>query len=209
MEQYRLVATPEGPITYRLVKKRVKNLNLRLDRTGEVVLSVPLRCPAERADAFVIEKSGWIVGHLPKPEEAPPLLPEPDRRECARLLGEAVLRVYPLVAGSGVPMPQIKLRKMKSQWGNCHYRRGVHHPEHRPGPLSGISERLCGPPRAGPLSPPRPRSRFLRRHGRQDAGLAETAAGLEAICSGPCAVKRTDLTGTPLPSQRRAGFCIS
>ena len=56
-----------------LVKKRVKNLNLRLDRTGEVVLSVPLRCPAERADAFVIEKSGWIVGHLPKPEEAPPL----------------------------------------------------------------------------------------------------------------------------------------
>ena len=33
MEQYRLVATPEGPITYRLVKKRVKNLNLRLDRT--------------------------------------------------------------------------------------------------------------------------------------------------------------------------------
>ena len=93
MEQYRLVATPEGPITYRLVKKRVKNLNLRLDRTGEVVLSVPLRCPAERADAFVIEKSGWIVGHLPRPE-------------------------------SGVPAPQIKLRKMKSQWGNCHYRQG-------------------------------------------------------------------------------------
>ena len=24
MEQYRLVATPEGPITYRLVKKRVR-----------------------------------------------------------------------------------------------------------------------------------------------------------------------------------------
>ena len=68
MEQYRLVATPEGPITYRLVKKRVKNLNLRLDRAGEVVLSVPLRCPTERADAFVIEKSGWIVGHLPRPE---------------------------------------------------------------------------------------------------------------------------------------------
>ena len=124
MEQYRLVATPEGPITYRLVKKRVKNLNLRLDRTGEVVLSVPLRCSPERADAFVREKSGWILSHLPRPEEAPPLLPEPDRRECARLLGEAVFRVYPLVAGNGVPMPKIKLRKMKSQWGNCHYRQG-------------------------------------------------------------------------------------
>ena len=209
MEQYRLVATPEGPITYRLVKKRVKNLNLRLDRTGEVVLSVPLRCPAERADAFVIEKSVWIVGHLPKPEEAPFLLPEPDRRECARLLGEAVLRVYPLVAGSGVSIAPDKTAEDEKSVGQLPLPAGVHHPEHRPGPLSGISERLCGPPRAGPLPPPRPRPRLLRGHGRKDAGLAETAAGLEAICSGPCAVKRIDLTGTPLPSRWRARFCIS
>ena len=187
MEQYRLVATPEGPITYRLVKKRVKNLNLRLDRAGEVVLSVPLRCPAERADAFVIEKSGWIVGHLPKPEEAPPLLPEPDRRECARLLEEAVLRVYPLVAGSGVPAPQIKLRKMKSQWGNCHWRQGyitlntalarcpetlrdyvalhelVHfvHPDHGPG-FYGLMDRL--------MPDWRQRRKELRRYGGALAG---------------------------------------
>ena len=80
MEQYRLVATPEGPHHLPPGKKTGKKPEPRLDRTGEVVLSVPLRCPAERADAFVIEKSGWIVGHLPKPEEAPPLLPEPDRR---------------------------------------------------------------------------------------------------------------------------------
>ena len=32
MEQYRVVNTPQGPQTYLLVKKRVKNLNLRLDR---------------------------------------------------------------------------------------------------------------------------------------------------------------------------------
>ena len=124
MEQYRVVGTPKGPITYRLVKKRVKNLNLRLDRGGEVVLSVPLRCSSEQADAFVVEKSGWIVGHLPRAESVPPLLPEVNPAECARLLGEAVGRVYPLVAPAGVAFPQIKLRKMKSQWGNCHYRQG-------------------------------------------------------------------------------------
>ena len=32
MEQYRVVDTPQGALTYLLVKKRVKNLNLRLNR---------------------------------------------------------------------------------------------------------------------------------------------------------------------------------
>ena len=170
MEQYRMVGTPEGPLTYRLVKKRIKNLNLRLDRRGEIILSVPLRCPLERADSFVIEKSGWIVRHLPTPEQLPDLLPEVDRAACARLLGEAVARVYPLVAPAGVPMPQLKLRKMKSQWGNCHYRQGyitlntalarcpeplrdyvalhelVHflHPDHGPGFYAAMDARMPG-----------------------------------------------------------------
>ena len=105
MEQYRVVDTPQGPQTYLLVKKRVKNLNLRLDRRGQILIYVPFR------------------RHLPQ-EEGPALLPEPDRAACARLLGEAVVRVYPLVAGSGVPLPQVKLRNMRSQWGNCHYQQG-------------------------------------------------------------------------------------
>ena len=124
MEQYRVVDTPSGPLTYLLVKKRVKNLNLRLDRQGEVVLSVPLRWSPERADAFVREKSGWILSHLRRGEEGPTLLPEPDRKECRALLEEAVDRVYPLVAGTGVSRPEVKLRKMRSQWGNCHWRQG-------------------------------------------------------------------------------------
>ena len=124
MEQYRVVNTPQGPQTYLLVKKRVKNLNLRLDRRGQVLLSVPLGCPEERADALILEKWEWIRRHLACQSEPPPLLPEPDRASCARLLGEAVVRVYPLVAPDGVPLPQVRLRKMRSQWGNCHYQQG-------------------------------------------------------------------------------------
>lgn len=45
MEQYRVVDTPQGPQTYLLVKKRVKNLNLRLDWRGQILLSVPFNCP--------------------------------------------------------------------------------------------------------------------------------------------------------------------
>lgn len=60
MEQYRVVDTPQGPQTYLLVKKRVKNLNLRLDRRGQILLSVPFSCPEERADALILEKWEWI-----------------------------------------------------------------------------------------------------------------------------------------------------
>ena len=123
MEQYRVVDTPHGALTYLLVKKRVKNLNLRLNRQGQAILSVPLRCPEEQADGFIREKSGWIVRNQP----ALPTQPLPaamDRETCKQLLGEAVLRVYPLVSGAGVALPQVRVRKMKSQWGNCHYRQG-------------------------------------------------------------------------------------
>ena len=108
MEQYRVVDTPQGPQTYLLVKKRVKNLNLRLDRRGQILLSVPFSCPEERADALILEKWEWIRQHLSQQSESAPLLPEPDRAACVRLLGEAV----------------VKLRKMRSQWGNCHYQQG-------------------------------------------------------------------------------------
>lgn len=54
----------------------------------------------------------------------PELPPEPARRECLRLLGEALDRVYPLVQPLGVAWPELRLRRMKSQWGNCHWRQG-------------------------------------------------------------------------------------
>ena len=159
--------TPEGPVAYRLAWKRVKNLNLRLDCRGGVFLSVPMGCSPARADAFVAEKSGWIFRRLSQRPEPPALPPEPDRSACVKLLREAVERVYPLVAGAA-PFPQIKLRKMRSQWGNCHYRQGyitlntalarcpaflrdyvalhelVHflHPDHGPGFYAAMDKRM-------------------------------------------------------------------
>jgi hypothetical protein len=46
------------------------------------------------------------------------------REECARLLTEALERVYPLVEPLGVSLPPLKLRALKSQWGNCHWAQG-------------------------------------------------------------------------------------
>ncbi len=125
LPQLRVVDTPRGPLTYTLTRKRVKNLNLRIGARGEVKVSLPLRCPERQADDFIREKSGWIVDAVTRREarqEEP--LPPVSREVCARLLREALERVYPLVEPLGVAFPGLKLRKLKSQWGNCHWAQG-------------------------------------------------------------------------------------
>ena len=125
MEQLRLVNTSHGPVSYVLERKRVKNLNLRIRRDGTVVLSIPMRCPLAEADRLVQEKSVWILeGQARMWDQAVPLPPLPDRGTCRMLLQQALKRVYPLVEGLGVAMPELKLRAMRSQWGNCHWRQG-------------------------------------------------------------------------------------
>lgn len=124
MAQRRTVSTPFGPVTYLLEKKRVKNMNLRV-RPGEAVyLSVPMGCSADRADGLIVEKSGWILSALSRGEGQKVPLFALEREECQGRLREALDRVYPLVKPLGVPYPALKLRKMTSQWGNCHYMQG-------------------------------------------------------------------------------------
>lgn len=125
MPQLRLVDTPEGPLTYTLTRKRVKNLNLRIGARGEIKVSVPLRCCVRQADDFVREKSGWILDACRRQEErqrAP--LPEVSREESTERLNRALERVYLLVEPLGVAFPALKLRMLKSQWGNCHWTQG-------------------------------------------------------------------------------------
>lgn len=123
--QLRLVDTPRGPLAYTLTRKRIKNLNLRVGADGAIRVSVPWRCSAKEADELVRERSGWILDAVSrqKRRQTEPL-PPVSREECARLLGEALARVYPLTAPLGVALPALKLRKMKSQWGNCHWAQG-------------------------------------------------------------------------------------
>ena len=125
LPQLRVVDTPRGPLTYTLTRKRVKNLNLRVGAGNEIMVSIPLRCPVRQADDFVRERSGWILDALSRREDRQlEPLPPVSREECARLLTEALERVYPLVEPLGVSFPPLKLRALKSQWGNCHWAQG-------------------------------------------------------------------------------------
>lgn len=126
MEQFRTVETRDGWITYLLRHKRVKNLNLHLERGGQPVLSVPMHCPEADADRFIREKSQWIIQGRKRMERLPAadLGPERTREESYQYLKGLLDQVYPLAARLGVAYPELRLRRMKSQWGNCHWRQG-------------------------------------------------------------------------------------
>ena len=124
MDQLRIANTPVGPIGYFLSHKRVKNWNLRV-REGQVFLSVPLRADQQQADAFIQSRAEWIFRAKAQQEEATKQpLDDLPRGICLERLEGALARVYPLAAQLGIARPQLRLRKMKSQWGNCHYRQG-------------------------------------------------------------------------------------
>ena len=124
MEQLRRTDTPLGQVTYTLTRKRIKNWNLRV-REGQVLMSVPLRVSLQQADDFIQSRAAWILRAVERQEQtAKQPLEELPRKVCLERLEQALERVYPLAAGMGVARPQLRLRKMKSQWGNCHYRQG-------------------------------------------------------------------------------------
>src|SRR3989338_7702402 len=49
--------------TVQLIRKRIKNLNLRIDRSGEVRLSAPMRFPIHLIHRFLHDKREWIETH--------------------------------------------------------------------------------------------------------------------------------------------------
>lgn len=146
MEQLRITDTPAGPISYLLTRKRVKNLNLRV-RNGQVSLSMPLGCPAEEADAMVRAKCRWIIQALERQwAPGPELPPEPARAGVPAAAGGG--------AGSGLSsgaapwggLAGAEAAPYEEPVGQLPLAAGLHHPEHRPGPLPGDPAGLCGPP---------------------------------------------------------------
>lgn len=65
----KVVQCRKYPITYTLVTKQVKNINMRISSKGEVVVSANPFVPMDKIDDFVSSKVFWIVKHQKSMQE--------------------------------------------------------------------------------------------------------------------------------------------
>lgn len=114
-------------VVYRLERKRVKNINLRIRADGSILVSANSRVSEKTIETFLRSKESFILGALQKAKmraEIPPVQYF-DEKGIRYLILELCERIYPAFQARGVHFPQIKFRKMKTQWGNCHPHKGV------------------------------------------------------------------------------------
>lgn len=52
-----------GELDVHLSRKRIKNINLRIDRNGKVAVSAPMRCSVTDITQFLLNKQEWIGKH--------------------------------------------------------------------------------------------------------------------------------------------------
>ncbi len=106
---------------YELHYKNVKNINLRIKADGKVYVSANRRIAQEVIDDFIMSKADLILRSLKEYENKSPELRKKyfSENEICDVILYLCEKVYPYFEKKGVKYPEIKFRKMVSQWGNC------------------------------------------------------------------------------------------
>lgn len=108
-----------------LTRKRVKNLNLRISRTGDrVEVSAPYFMRISEIERFVREKRSWIEKNLVKLQNSPTAkAAEATHAEVEAWRAVVKACVPPLIAAwepiMGVKAGKLAYRNMTSRWGSC------------------------------------------------------------------------------------------
>lgn len=112
---------------YELQIKNVKYINLRIKSDGSISVSANKHTPVSMVDDFVVSKTDFILNALEKYKNMPPKTKVQyfTEEEVKQLILELCHKAYPYYAKKGIGCPQIKFRKMVSQWGNCRAKQGV------------------------------------------------------------------------------------
>lgn len=116
-----------GGILYRLVRGKVKNINLRVRADGSVRVSAAPKVPAAQVDEFVAQHADWVRQAQAKEAQRRALaqtLPPVDPQQALEHFTKLSDAVYPAFAQVlGGQKPQIKVSEMSSRWGVCYPKR--------------------------------------------------------------------------------------
>lgn len=130
----RIITLSDGSTTeYELTKKKVKNLNLRIDSNGFIKVSAPRSLPDAQIEKFIVSKTAFIKKAVAKTESYQNDIPDGLTDARLRMYDEACkVRIlglceetYPIFKKMGVEYPVIKFRRMKNTWGNCRPKEGI------------------------------------------------------------------------------------
>ena len=105
-------------------KKRLKNVNLRVQPDGRVDVSVPRAYPDEFVKDLVREKHDWIVEAQQKYHDSPMGRAATASQAEVREWRKVVQAFVPVLVEKwepilGVKAKKLDYRKMKSRWGSC------------------------------------------------------------------------------------------
>lgn len=115
-----------GDIEYELTFKRIKNVNLRVSPDNKITVSAPYRTDIGFIDNFVLSRREFIAAAKKRNSMKTPVgeVMVADA-EIHRKLYEVHREVYKLFSAYGFRLPSLKIRDMKSQWGNCRKAQGL------------------------------------------------------------------------------------
>ena len=108
-----------------IVRKRVKNVNLRIARDGSHVdVSAPSWVSDSEVEAFIRSKSAWIASHMAQAAQTPMARAAQATPEEVAAWREAVSACAPALVAAWEPIMGVKAgklayRNMTSRWGSC------------------------------------------------------------------------------------------
>jgi predicted metal-dependent hydrolase len=135
-----------GEVSY-VKNRRARNLSIRINRKGELRVTVPGYVSIRRAEAFLWSRKNWIIAKLAQINKDASQFKEPEAGDVVTLRGKKILicllerektaeealwrillleakaylpnRVEALAEAHGLNYSGLKIRRMKTRWGSC------------------------------------------------------------------------------------------
>lgn len=112
------------PFKYEIIYSSRKTLAIQITPDGSVKVRAPKRCPKSTIECFLNEKESWILKHVNKAMQNPPvmknLLSVQERNRYINIARDIFTQKTAYYASIlNVTYGRITIREQKTRWGSC------------------------------------------------------------------------------------------